>query len=347
MTGQSRADAVLEVSGLEMDFRVGGGLFGARDVLRAVDGVSLTIAPGETLALVGESGSGKSTVGRCIVRLLEPTAGSIVLLGRDISHLSRGAIRPLRRDMHIVFQDPYSSLNPRMTVGQIVAGPLIHHGLVRRRDRRARVGGMLERVGLRPELQDRYPHSLSGGQRQRIAIARALILGPKLLVADEPISALDASVQASMLNLLVDLQQEMKFACLFITHDLSAAQFFADRIAVMYLGQIVETGSREAIFATPRHPYTQSLMSAVLIPDPEIQRTRPRFVLAGDPPSPVDPPSGCRFHPRCPIAVARCETEQPQLLEPAAGTHFARCHLVGPNGEPPVLPGMGAPVSVS
>lgn len=347
MTGQSRADAVLEVSGLEMDFRVGGGLFGARDVLRAVDEVSLTIAPGETLALVGESGSGKSTVGRCIVRLLEPTAGRVVLLGRDISHLSRGALRPLRRHMHIVFQDPYSSLNPRMTVGQIVAGPLVHHGLVQRRDRRARVGSMLERVGLRPELQDRYPHSLSGGQRQRIAIARALILGPKLLVADEPISALDASVQASMLNLLLNLQQEMKFACLFITHDLSAAQFIADRIAVMYLGQIVETGSREAIFATPRHPYTQSLMSAVLIPDPEIQRTRARFVLAGDPPSPVDPPSGCRFHPRCPIAVARCETEQPQLLEPAAGTHFARCHLVGPNGEPPVLPGLGAPVSVS
>lgn len=330
-----------------MDFRVGGGLFGARDVLRAVDEVSLTIAPGETLALVGESGSGKSTVGRCIVRLLEPTAGRVVLLGRDISHLSRGALRPLRRHMHIVFQDPYSSLNPRMTVGQIVAGPLVHHGLVQRRDRRARVGSMLERVGLRPELQDRYPHSLSGGQRQRIAIARALILGPKLLVADEPISALDASVQASMLNLLLNLQQEMKFACLFITHDLSAAQFIADRIAVMYLGQIVETGSREAIFATPRHPYTQSLMSAVLIPDPEIQRTRARFVLAGDPPSPVDPPSGCRFHPRCPIAVARCETEQPQLLEPAAGTHFARCHLVGPNGEPPVLPGLGAPVSVS
>ena len=340
------ADAVLEVSGLQMDFRVGGGLFGARDVLRAVDGVSLTIAPGETLALVGESGSGKSTVGRCIVRLLESTSGSVVLLGRDISHLSRSAMRPLRRQMHIVFQDPYSSLNPRMTVGQIVAGPLVHHALVGRRKRRGRVGEMLERVGLRSDLQDRYPHSLSGGQRQRIAIARALILGPTLLVADEPISALDASVQASMLNLLVDLQREMRFACLFITHDLSAAQFLADRIAVMYLGQIVETGSREAIFAVPRHPYTQSLLSAVLIPDPAIQRTRDRYVLAGDPPSPMNPPSGCRFHTRCPIAIDRCRTEMPELLEPAGGTHFARCHLVGPNGEPPILPGLAAPVSV-
>jgi oligopeptide/dipeptide ABC transporter ATP-binding protein len=339
-------DVVLGVTGLQMDFRIGGGPFGSRDVLRAVDDVSLTIAPGETLALVGESGSGKSTVGRCIVRLLEPTGGSIVLLGREISHLSRGAMRPLRRQMHIVFQDPYSSLNPRMTVGQIVAGPLVHHRLVARRERRAQVGRMLERVGLRPDLQDRYPHSLSGGQRQRIAIARALILGPTLLVADEPISALDASVQASMLNLLVDLQQEMRFACLFITHDLSAAQYIADRIAVMYLGQIVETGTRESIFAAPRHPYTQSLLSAVLIPDPAIQRSRQRFVLAGDPPSPVDPPSGCRFHTRCPIAVDRCRVEQPDLLEPAGEAHFARCHLVGPNGEPPVLPGLSEPVTV-
>jgi oligopeptide/dipeptide ABC transporter ATP-binding protein len=270
----------------------------------------------------------------------------VVLLGRDISRLSRRAMRPLRRQVHIVFQDPYSSLNPRMTVGQIVAGPLVHHGLVGRGDRRRRIGEMLERVGLRAELQDRYPHRLSGGQRQRIAIARALILGPTLLVADEPISALDASVQASMLNLLVDLQREMHFACLFITHDLSAAQFLADRIAVMYLGQIVETGSREAIFSAPRHPYTQSLMSAVLIPDPAVQRTRERFVLAGDPPSPIDPPSGCRFHTRCPIAIERCVVEEPELLEPAGGTHFARCHLVGPNGEPPVLPGLEAPASV-
>jgi peptide/nickel transport system ATP-binding protein len=334
-------EPVLDVAGLEMEFRVGRGLFRARQALRAVDDVSLSIARGETLALVGESGSGKTTVGRCVVRLLEPTGGSVSLLGRDISRLSRGAIRPLRRQMHIVFQDPYSSLNPRMTIGHIVGGPLANHGVVRRRDRRARVAAMLERVGLRPDLQDRYPHSLSGGQRQRVAIARALIAGPTLLVADEPISALDASVQASMLNLLVDLQREMRFACLFITHDLSAAQFFADRIAVMYLGQIVESGTREEIFAAPRHPYTQSLLSAVLVPDPAIQRSRNRFVLAGDPPSPLDPPSGCRFHPRCPIAIDRCVTELPLLVDPSGGIHDARCHLVGPNGEPPVLPGLG------
>ncbi len=336
-------ESVLDVTGLEMEFRVGRGLFGARDVLRAVDDVSLSIGRGETLALVGESGSGKTTVGRCVVRLLEPTGGSVVLLGRDISRLSRRAVRPLRRQMHIVFQDPYSSLNPRMTIGQIVGGPLANHGVAGRRERRARVARMLERVGLRPELQDRYPHSLSGGQRQRVAIARALIAEPTLLVADEPISALDASVQASMLNLLVDLQREMRFACLFITHDLSAAQFLADRIAVMYLGQIVEAGTREEIFAAPRHPYTQSLLSAVLVPDPAVQRTRPRVVLPGDPPSPLDPPSGCRFHPRCPIAIDLCSTEAPVLVDPAGGRHDARCHLVGPNGEPPVLPGLGRP----
>jgi peptide/nickel transport system ATP-binding protein len=346
MITEPRGDAVLRLSDLVMDFRVGGRLVGAGEVLRAVDGVSLTIASGETVALVGESGSGKSTVGRCVVRLLEPTGGQVVLLGRDISHLSRTAMRPLRRQMHIVFQDPYSSLNPRMTVGQIVGGPLVHHRIGSRRDVRTRVAEMLERVGLRADLQDRYPHSLSGGQRQRIAIARALILGPTLLVADEPISALDASVQASMLNLLVDLQREMQFACLFITHDLSAAQFLADRIAVMYLGQIVEIGTRDAIFAAPRHPYTQSLLSAVLIPDPVIQRQRGRFVLTGDPPSPLAPPDGCRFHTRCPIAVERCRTEMPELLEPAGGTHFARCHLVGRNGEPPVLPGLTEPAGV-
>ena len=334
-------ESVLDVTGLEMEFHVGRGLFRARQALRAVDDVSISIARGETLALVGESGSGKTTVGRCVVRLLEPTGGSIVLLGRDISRLSRNAIRPLRRQMHIVFQDPYSSLNPRMTIGRIVGGPLADQGIARRPERRAKVSAMLERVGLRPELQDRYPHSLSGGQRQRVAIARALIASPTLLVADEPISALDASVQASMLNLLVELQREMRFACLFITHDLSAAQFLADRIAVMYLGQIVESGTREEIFAAPRHPYTQSLLSAVLVPDPAVQRSRPRVVLPGDPPSPVDPPSGCRFHPRCPIAIDLCTTDLPLLVDPAGGTHEARCHLVGPNGEPPVLPGLG------
>jgi oligopeptide/dipeptide ABC transporter ATP-binding protein len=235
--------------------------------------------------------------------------------------------------MHIVFQDPYSSLNPRMTIGRIVAGPLRHHGIGSRKEVQTRVGEMLERVGLRPELQARYPHSLSGGQRQRVAIARALVLGPTLLVAD-------ASVQASMLNLLVSLQKEMRFACLFITHDLSAAHFIADRTAVMYLGQLVETGATAEVLSSPRHPYTQSLVSSVLIPDPAIQRGGPHFVLSGDPPSPIDLPTGCRFHGRCPIAVPRCVTEEPELLAPPGDDHLARCHLVGADGSPPIVPGL-------
>jgi oligopeptide/dipeptide ABC transporter ATP-binding protein len=318
-----------------MQYRVGGRTLGRPSVVRAVDKVSLRIHRGETVALVGESGSGKTTIGRCVVRLVQPTGGRIVVLGRDITRISQRQLRPLRRQMHVVFQDPYSSLNPRMTVGQIVAGPLVHHGLVTRGERRSRVVEMLGRVGLRPELHDRFPHSLSGGQRQRVAIARALIIQPGLLVADEPISALDASVQASILNLLVDLQAEMKFACLFITHDLSAAEFLADRIAVMYLGEIVEEGTREEIFGQPRHPYTQALLSAVLVPDPAVQRTRIQIILPGDPPSPLDPPAGCRFHTRCPIAIDRCAVEWPELVDPAGGAHRSRCHLVGPNGEPP------------
>ncbi len=331
-------EAVLEIVDLEMHYSVGGGVLGKRSVVRAVDGVSLTLRRGETGALVGESGSGKSTVGKCIIRLVEPTSGRVSFLGRDTTHLSRHALRPLRRDMHVVFQDPYLSLNPRMTIGQIVAGPLVHNGLLRRGDRRAQVGELLDRVGLRPELQDRYPHSLSGGQRQRVAIARALSCRPALLVADEPISALDASVQASTLNLLLELQAEMGFACLFITHDLSAAEFMADWIAVMYLGRIVEIGSREQIFGQPRHPYTQALLSAVPYPDPVIQRTRRAIVIVGDPPSPIDPPSGCRFHTRCPIAIDRCSEVEPELVDPADAGHLARCHLVGPQGEPPVVP---------
>lgn len=330
------ADVVLDVADLQMDFRVGGRGSGST-TLRAVDSVSLRIHRGETVALVGESGSGKTTLGRCIVRLLDPTGGTVVVLGRDITRLGHRQLRPLRRQMHIVFQDPYSSLNPRMRVGQIVGGPLIHHRLAKRGDVRARVGEMLSRVGLVPEIQDRYPHSLSGGQRQRVAIARALISRPGLLVADEPISALDASVQAATLNLLVDLQTEMGFACLFITHDLSAAQFLADRIAVMYLGQIVEIGTRAEIFERPRHPYTQALLSAFLIADPVAQRTRTQIFLTGDPPSPVDPPAGCRFHTRCPIAIERCRVEAPVLLDPAGGDHGSRCHLVGPHGEPPLI----------
>ena len=284
---------------------------------------------------MGESGSGKSTVGKCILRLLVPTAGRITFMGRDITHLDRRAMRPIRRHMHVVFQDPYTSLNPRMRIGKIVIGPLVHHGLVKRRDHREAAVRLLEQVGLGSRFVDRYPHSLSGGQRQRVAIARALSARPALLVADEPISALDASVQAAMLNLLMELQAELQFACLFITHDLSAARLLADWIAVVYLGQVVEHGPSDRIFDSPTHPYTQALLSAVPVPDPARQRLRVPIILSGDPPSPVDPPSGCRFHTRCPIAIERCEREEPALVDPVGGQHRSRCHLVGPHGEPP------------
>jgi oligopeptide/dipeptide ABC transporter ATP-binding protein len=293
--------------------------------VRAVDGLSLEIGQGEVLGLVGESGSGKSTVGRCVLRLTKPTSGAIELDGRDITHLSRRAMRPLRRDVHMVFQDPYSSLNPRFTIEQIVGEPLRRHKV---KGVGERVAAMLEKVGLRQEMRSRFPHELSGGQRQRVGLARALILEPKLVVADEPVSALDVSVQASVLNLISDLQRDMGFSCLFITHDLSVVEFLADRVAVMYLGKIVESGPTAGIFAEPRHPYTQALLSAAPVPDPVRQRERRRIVLGGDVPSPVDPPAACRFHTRCPLAFDRCRTEEPELTDPRGGGHPAACHLV-------------------
>ncbi|MEV4175354.1 oligopeptide/dipeptide ABC transporter ATP-binding protein [Nonomuraea sp. NPDC049709] len=296
--------------------------------VRAVDGLSLEIGQGEVLGLVGESGSGKSTVGKCVLRLTEPTSGSIELNGRDITHLSRRAMRPLRRDVHMVFQDPFSSLNPRFTIEQIVGEPLLRHKVSDRRETTTRVAAMLEKVGLRQEMRKRYPHELSGGQRQRVGLARALILEPKLVVADEPVSALDVSVQASVLNLITDLQRDMGFSCLFITHDLSVVEFLADRIAVMYLGRIVESGPTAEIFAGPRHPYTQALLSAAPVADPVRQRERRRIVLGGDVPSPVDPPSGCRFHTRCPLAYDECRTSEPLLNDPRGNGHPAACHLV-------------------
>ncbi|MGW0806849.1 ABC transporter ATP-binding protein [Nonomuraea sp. NPDC002799] len=302
--------------------------------VRAVDGLSLEIGEGEVLGLVGESGSGKSTVGKCVLRLTEPTSGMIELGGRDITRLSRRAMRPLRRDVHMVFQDPYSSLNPRFTIERIVGEPLLRHGVTDRRETAKRVAAMLERVGLRQEMRARYPHELSGGQRQRVGLARALILEPKLVVADEPVSALDVSVQASVLNLITDLQRDMGFSCLFITHDLSVVEFLADRIAVMYLGRIVESGPKAEIFAAPRHPYTQALLSAAPVADPVRQRERRRVVLGGDVPSPIDPPAGCRFHTRCPLAYDACRTDEPPLHDPRGTGHPAACHLVTADGVP-------------
>ena len=302
--------------------------------VRAVDGVSLSIRKGQVMALVGESGSGKSTVGRCIVRLLEPTSGIVRIGGADVTHLSRRQMHRHSKSVSIVFQDPAGSLDPRMLVGDVVGEPLrLQAGRMSRRDREMRIKEELGRVGLRAEVAKRYPHELSGGQRQRVSIARALISSPSLLVADEPTSALDVSVQASVLNLLADLQRDIGFACLFITHDLSAVEYLADDVAVMYLGQLVEKGSRERIFARPAHPYTQALLAAAPVADPPRQRARRPVLLGDDLPSALDPPSGCRFHTRCPLAFDRCTAEVPQLL--GIGDGSAACHLVGPDGTGP------------
>jgi peptide/nickel transport system ATP-binding protein len=308
-----------------------------RGPVRAVDGVSFELREGEVLGLVGESGSGKSTVGRCVTRLIEPTGGTVRLKGTDITHLPQRRLRPLRREMHIVFQDPSSSLNPRMDVGSIVGEPLRRHGLARGTALRDRVAELLHEVGLRPELIGRYPHELSGGQRQRVGLARALSVEPSLLIADEPTSALDVSVQASILNLLAEVQRRRRFACLFITHDLAVVEYVANRVAVMYLGALAETAPREELFRAPKHPYTQALLSAAPVPDPEQQRRRRRVVLAGDLPSPLDPPPGCRFHTRCPVAEERCRGEVPALRDVTSGRHLVACHLVADDGTAPSI----------
>ena len=292
--------------------------------VRAVDGVSFSIQSGETLCLVGESGCGKSTVGKTILRLQEPTAGQIWLGGTEVTSLTEDQMRVHRRQVQMVFQDPYSSLNPRMRVGQIVAEPLENYGLAEGAEKERQVVALLEKVGLREDAMERFPFEFSGGQRQRLGIARALALNPQLIVADEPVSALDVSVQAQVLNLLMDLQDEFGLAYLFISHDLAVVEHIGHRIAVMYLGRIVELAPKERIFAQPQHPYTEALMAAAPIADPRSRRKR--LVIEGDVPSPINPPSGCHFHTRCPYAEARCKTEYPPLQEIAPG-HVVACHL--------------------
>jgi oligopeptide/dipeptide ABC transporter ATP-binding protein len=318
---------LLEVKNLVKHFPMRGGVLSkVNGYVRAVDGVSFDLASRETLGLVGESGCGKSTTGRTILRLIEPTSGQIVFNGVDIATLAPEAMRQLRREMQIIFQDPYASLHPRMTVGNIIGEPFKVHREASGAERRDRVADLMRRVGLRPEHMRRYPHEFSGGQRQRIGLARALALNPSLIVADEPVSALDVSIQAQVINLLEDLQEEFGVTYIFISHDLSVVQHSCDRIAVMYLGEIVEIAESDALVMSPRHPYTAALLSAVPIPEPRAKRGKQRIILSGDVPSPVNPPPGCRFHTRCPYQESRCRTERPALHEYHPG-HFAACHF--------------------
>jgi len=314
---------LVEVRGLRTHFPIGGGFFsGARKVVRAVDGVSFAVMPGEVVGLVGESGSGKTTAGRSILRLTEPTSGQVLFDGEDITHIGPDALRAYRKRMQIIFQDPFASLNPRMTVGDIVGQALDIHRLAAGAEREDRVAALLRQVGMSPSHMRRYPHEFSGGQRQRIGIARALAAGPQFIVADEPVSALDVSIRAQVVNLLQDLKDELGLTLLFIAHDLSIVEYICDRVIVMYLGKIMESAPAAALYETPRHPYTKALLSAVPIPDPTVRRER--ILLQGDIPSPIDPPSGCVFRTRCPIATPECAAVEPPLETVGEG-HLAAC----------------------
>ncbi|MEE2971013.1 MAG: dipeptide ABC transporter ATP-binding protein [Pseudomonadota bacterium] len=319
--------SLLEIRNLKKHFPIGGGwLGGKRETVKAVDGVSISVEDGETVGLVGESGCGKTTLGRCIVRLMEPSAGQIFFEGAEISALGKDEMRDMRRKMQVIFQDPYASLNPRMRIGEIIGEGLEIHNIAKGEEKRERVMAMLARVGLHPEQYDRYPHEFSGGQRQRIGVARALAVNAKFIVCDEAVSALDVSIQAQILNLLQDLQEEFKLTYFFISHDLRVVEHVSRRVAVMYLGKIVEIAPSETIYRDGQHPYTKALLSAAPVPDPT--RKAKRMVLQGDVPSPINPPSGCHFHPRCPFAEKICSEVEPELIQ--NGDHSVACHVFGP-----------------
>jgi len=329
-------DVLLEVKDLKMYFPVSSGMLFQRTVayVKAVDGLSFTVKRGETLGLVGESGCGKTTTGRCILQLYKPTGGQVIFEGQDLTQLKTKQMRAMRREMQVIFQDPYSSLNPRMTAGNIIGEPLIVHGLVKGKvEYREKVADLLQNVGLNPYMADRFPHEFSGGQRQRIGVARALSVSPKFIVADEPVSALDVSIQAQIINLLEDLQEQFNLTYLFIAHDLSVVRHISDRVGVMYLGHMVEMAERNEIYRNPVHPYTKALLSAVPIPDPVLDAQRARVLLTGEVPSPLNPPSGCVFHPRCPVANDDCSTAIPELREVEPG-HHAACLLATGYGTP-------------
>ena len=319
---------LISIQNLKVHYKAEGGLFSSTKFVKAVDGVNLEIEAGETLGLVGESGCGKSTLGKAVLRLTEPTDGHVFYDGRDLGRLSQSEMRIERKNLQMIFQDPYASLNPRMTVGQIIGEPIRTFGLANGRVE-TKVQELMETVGLSRRFSKRYPHEFSGGQRQRIGIARALSVEPQFIVADEPISALDVSIQAQIMNLMERLQKERNLTYLFISHDLRAIRHLADRVAVMYLGKIVEIGNAKTVYSEPLMPYTKALISAVPVPDPKIEATRQRIVLKGDVPSPIDPPSGCRFHTRCPYAIEACKRQQPALVE-IKPNHFAACIRISP-----------------